>query len=296
MRTCDQIEIIESAYILDVSDAQWQYRLTDLVAERWGGAAASFLFDASRPSELICERVVVRKAGERSIVDAPQSIRLANQALRHALFRTRPHLVQLVDLLGPELSEAADCAQVLHVVRDLHPGPFSVVLRTLSHSHKGVFFLLPSRPIGDRMRAMWGQVAVHIGLAYRLRYALANAAGAADRSKADPALLRRALRQAGDHVLLSRSSLGVGPTGAGRSVWQGLTASEWSRVDRDGADGDDDAHHRVGQRAQLEGSTLTLNTSSIAEHVATLASKFGVTSPVEIVRLLDDVREPPDED
>src|SRR4029079_10263453 len=54
MRNCDQVEIIESAYSLEVPDVQWQYRLTDLVADRWGGAAASFLYDASGPSQLIC--------------------------------------------------------------------------------------------------------------------------------------------------------------------------------------------------------------------------------------------------
>jgi DNA-binding CsgD family transcriptional regulator len=270
MRSCDQVEIIESAYALGVPDAQWQYRLTDLVAERWGSAAASFLYDASRPTEVICERVVVRQAGERSIVDAPRSIPLCNPALRHALFRTRPHLAQLVELVGPERSDAADCERVLDVVRDLQPGPFSVVLRTLSHSHKGVFFVLQSRPIGERMRAMWGQVAVHVGLAYRLRCALANASGGADRNKPDPAVLRRALRQAADNVLVAghRDPRHAGDAG-------GLTGRE-SQI----------ARYLVQRPAEeLIDYSHGLSTSAIAEHVATLARKFGVTLPVEIARL-----------
>ncbi len=262
MRSSDQAEIIESAYALDVPDAQWQYRLTDLVADRWGSAAASFLYDASGPTHLICERVVVRQAGERSIVDAPQKIPLSNPALRHALFRTRPHLALLIDLLGPECSDEADCERVLDVVRDLRPGPFSVVLRTLSHSHKGVFFVLPSRPIGDRMRAMWGEVAVHVGLAYRLRRALANDTAGADRSKADPAVLRRALRLAAGNLL--------------------VTGQRESPVARD----------LVERPAEeLIDYSLGLSTSTIAEHVATLARRFGITSPVDVVRLLGGLRE-----
>jgi len=194
MRNCDQIEIIESAYSLAVPDVQWQYRLTDLVADRWGGAAASFLYDASGPTQLICERVVIRMAGERTIVDTPRSIPLDNAALRHALFGIRPHLAQLVDLLGPDLIDTDECRRVLDVVGDVHPGPFSVVLRTLDPSHKGLFFALPSRPIGDRMRSMWGQVAVHIGLAHRVRCAMATANESVDRSMSDAAVLRRALR------------------------------------------------------------------------------------------------------
>jgi len=244
MRNCDQVEIIESAYALAIPDVQWQYRLTDLVADRWGGAAASFVYDASPPDELICERVVIRMAGERSIVDTPQTIPLGDPALRHALFGTRPHLAQLVDLLGPDLVDAADCKRVLDLVRDLQPGPHSIVLRTLDHSQKGLFFALPSRPIGDRMRSMWGQVAVHIGLAYRVRCALADASKSVDRSEADAAVVRRALR-AGQH-----------------------------------------------ESDEVVSYPLGLSTTAIAEHVATLARKFGTTSPVEVVRWLGGPRDP----
>lgn len=243
MRNCDQVEIIESAYALEVPDIQWQYRLTDLVADRWGGAAASFLYDASGPTELVCERVVIRMAGERSIVDAPHSIPLENPALRYALFGTRPHLAQLVDLLGPNL-DTPDCRRVLDVVGDLNPGPFSVVLRTLDPSQKGLFFALPSRPIGDRMRSMWGQVAVHIGLAYRVRCALATASASVDRSHADAAVVRSAL-QAGQR-----------------------------------------------QTGEVVHYSLALSPSAIAEHVATLARKFGTTSPVDVVRWLDVPNDP----
>jgi hypothetical protein len=272
MRSTDQVEIIESAYALGVSDAQWQYRLTDLVAERWGRAAASFVYDASGPTQLICERVVVRQAGERSIVDAPQIIPLGNPALRYALFRTRPHLAQLVDLVGAEGTDAADCEGLLDVVRDVNPGPFSVVLRTLSHSHKGVFFVLPSRPIGERMRAMWGQVAVHIGLAYRLRHALASASDGGDRSKVDPAVLRRALRQAAESVLVATQRRLRHPRSAP------LSSERESEVVRRPAD-------------ELIDYSIGLSTAAIAEHVANLARKLGGTSPVEVIRLLGDLRD-----
>ena len=76
-----------------------------------------------------------------------------------------------------------------------------MVLRTLDRNQKGLFFALPSRPIGDRMRAMWGEVAVHVGLAYRLRCALLSTSSRSDHTKGDPAVLRRALRQATDNVL-----------------------------------------------------------------------------------------------
>jgi len=201
VQTRDQIEIIESAYALDTPDVAWQYRLTDLIAEQWGGTAASFLYDASGPTQLSCQRVVVRMAGERIIVDAPKSIPLDDPILRQGLFVTRPHLAQLVDLIGPELSETQGCRRVLDVVRELNPGPFSVVLRTLDRNQKGLFFALPSRPIGDRMRAMWGEVAVHIGLAYRLRCALVSTSNKTDHTLGDPAILRRALRQATHNVL-----------------------------------------------------------------------------------------------
>jgi hypothetical protein len=200
VQTRDQIEIIESAYALDGPDVQWQYRLTDLVANQWGGSAASFLYDASEPTQLTCERVIVKNAGERSVVDAPRSIPLKAPGLRQALFFMRPHLVQLVDLLGSELGDTEECCGVLDVVRDMRPGPFSVVLRTLDRSQRGLFFLLPSRPMGDRMRAMWGEVAVHMGLAYRLRSALVGAS-AGRQGKADPAILRRALRLAAGQAL-----------------------------------------------------------------------------------------------
>lgn len=201
MQIPEQVEIIEWAYALDVPDVQWQYRLTDLVAAQWGGTAASFLYDASDANELTCERVIVKKAGECSVVDAPRSFPLADPALRRALFVTRPHLAQLVDLVGPDLGEAVECRSVLEVVRDLHPGPFSLVLRTLDRNLRGIFFFLPSRPTGDRMRAMWGEIAVHMGLAYRLRCALVRTSDRPGHSKADPAVLRRALRQAAHSVL-----------------------------------------------------------------------------------------------
>ena len=200
MQTRDQIEIIESAYALDAPDVQWQYRLTDLVAAQWTGTAASFLYDASEASQLTCERVVVKKAGERSIVDAPRAIPLENPALRQSLFAMRPHLAQLGDLVSPELGESEECRRVLAVAGDLHPGPFSLVLRTLDLNQRGLFFVLPPRPVGDRMRAMWGEVAVHVGLAYRLRCALMRTEKAG-LGNADPRILRRALRQAAHNVL-----------------------------------------------------------------------------------------------
>jgi hypothetical protein len=200
VQTRDQIEIIESAYALDAPDVQWQYRLTDLVAAQWAGTAASFLYDASSPTGLTCERVVVKMAGERSIVDAPCSIPLASPAIRQALFVARPHLAQLGDLLGPELVESEECRRVLDVVRDLKPGSFSLVLRTLDRNQRGLFFVLPPSPVGDRMRGMWGEVAVHVGLAYRLRCALLKSESVGF-GKADPAILRRALRQAAHSVL-----------------------------------------------------------------------------------------------
>ncbi len=248
MRNCEQVEIIESAYALDVPDVQWQYRLTDLVADSWGGAAASFLYDASPADQLVCERVVLRTAGERTVVDAPQSRPLGDPLLRYALFATRPHLAPLLDLLGPDLLESTDCRGVLDLVRELQPGPLSVVLRTLDPSQKGVFFVLSSRPIGERMRSMWGQIAVHIGLAYRVRRALANASHSVDGSREDAAVVRRALR--------------------------------------------------VGQPApvKLPQYSLGLNTAAIAEHVARLASKFGTTSPVDIVRWLSSPRDPKRDD
>ena len=196
-----QTEIIESAYALDALDVQWQYRLTDLVAEQWGGTAGCLLYDASEPTHLTCERVIMKMAGERSVIDAPRSIPLGDAALRQALFVTRPHLAQLADLLRPELAEMEECRGFFDLVRDLHPGPFSLVLRTLDRNNRGLFFVLPSRPIGDRMRAMWGEIAVHMSLAYRLRCALVRASDRGDRSKADPAVLRRALRQAAHNVL-----------------------------------------------------------------------------------------------
>jgi hypothetical protein len=200
VQTRHQIEIIESAYALDAPDVQWQYRLTDLVAAQWAGTAASFLYDASDATRLTCERVVVNLAGERSVVDAPRAIPLANPAIRQALFVTRPHLAQLGDLLGPEVVESDECRRVLDVARDLQPGPFSLVLRTLDRNQRGLFFVLPPWPVGDRMRGMWGEVAVHVGLAYRLRCALVKSEGAGF-GKADPAILRRALRQAAHSVL-----------------------------------------------------------------------------------------------
>jgi hypothetical protein len=225
MQTCEQVELIETAYSLDVPNAQWQYRLTDLVAERWGGSAASFLYDASGPGEVVCERVMIRKAGERSIVDTPRSIPLTDPVLGRALFATRPHLAQLVDLAGPELTETEDCKRVLQVVGDLRPGPFSVVLRTLDASRKGLFFALPSRPIGDRMRVMWEQVAVHMGLAYRLRCALSNASGGAGQGRVDPGVLRRALRQAAQSVPQAPM-----PAAAGSGKLGGTTRVDLVRV------------------------------------------------------------------
>lgn len=201
VQTSEQIAIIESAYALEVPDVQWQYRLTDLVADQWGGTAASFLYDASEPTRLTCERVIVKTAGERSVVDAPRSIPLGDPALRQALFVTRPHLAQLVDLLGPGAAEAEGRRVLAAVGEDLHPGPFSLVLRTLDRSRRGLFFVLPSRPTSDRMRAMWGEVAVHVGLAYRLRSALAGTAAGGRPGAADPAVLRRALRLAAGSVL-----------------------------------------------------------------------------------------------
>lgn len=201
VQTGAQTEIIEAAYALDALDVQWQYRLTDLVAEQWGGTAASVLYDASEPTHLTCERVIMKMAGERSVIDAPRSIPLRDAALRQALFVTRPHLAQLADLLRPELAEMEECRGFFDLVRDIHPGPFSLVLRTLDRNNRGLFFILPSRPIGDRMRAMWGEIAVHMSLAYRLRCALVKASDRGDRSKADPAVLRRALRQAANNVL-----------------------------------------------------------------------------------------------
>lgn len=219
VQTRDHIAIIESAYALDAPDVQWQYRLTDLVAEQWSGTAASFLYDASEAGQLTCERLVVRVAGERSVVDAPRAIPLENAALRQCLFATRPHLVQLGDLLGPELRESEECRGVLDVARDLRPGPFSVILRTLDVNQRGLFFVLPPRPVGDRMRVMWGEVAVHVGLAYRLRCALMRTEGDG-LGTADPRVLRRALRQAAHNVLRDTSILSPpgstrGPSGAG---------------------------------------------------------------------------------
>jgi hypothetical protein len=206
VQTRDQIEIIESAYALDTPDVAWQYRLTDLIAEQWGGTAASFLYDASGPTQLTCQRVVVRMAGERIIVDAPKSIPLDDPILRQGLFVTRPHLAQLVDLIGPELSETQGCRRVLDVVRELNPGPFSVVLRTLDRNQKGLFFALPSRPIGDRMRAMARWRACRSG--HRSLRLLSTSSGS-DHTKGDPAVLRRAA--AGDR----QRAPGRGAVGAG---------------------------------------------------------------------------------
>lgn len=193
MRVRDQIQLIEAAYALELSHLQWQYRITDLVAEHWCGVATSFVCDASRVGELFCQSFVVRRAEDRSISETVVSIPLEDQTLGRALFAARPELVRLDDLLGPGFRRFHDYESIVAGIPSLRPTDFAIALRSLSIRGRGLFFALPSRSISSRAQSMWDHVARQIEFAFRLR----RATPAVRNTPEAQQLLNQALRDIG---------------------------------------------------------------------------------------------------
>lgn len=255
MRARDQIEIIEAAYVLDASHDEWQRRLTELVAEQWDGEAASLVFDATDPLNVVRESVVVvGSEKKRAIFEAIVSLPILPEVVPR-LFQMGPHLVTIEEVAGPVPQERSEVRVVRDSVPDFDVDMFSHGLKTLDPSHRGLLFALSARSVDERTQGVWSQLATHVGIAFRLRRELAKAAADTGSENIGEAVVdldgrcrhaegaarsaeaREVLREAALAVMRARSSLRDRDPDEAVNIWRGLVSGRWSLVDHFDSDG-----------------------------------------------------------
>jgi DNA-binding CsgD family transcriptional regulator len=265
MRRNDQIEIVEAAYAIGAPHETWQHRLTELVARQWDGEAISFVYDASDPHAPKRESLIMLMSEDKCAAYERLSSGPWTPDYIRGLFHRGPHLFNLYELMA-ELGTTAQEWEALKPIRDKAPDfdfdLFSHAVRTLDPSHRGVIFFTSARPITERIRRVWGQLAAHIGIAYRLRRQLADAPCPSDEllgeaivdlegrcqhaeGEARSADARELLRAATRAVMRARGSLRARDPDEALELWRGLVDGRWSLIDRFDADG---KHYLVAHR------------------------------------------------
>jgi DNA-binding CsgD family transcriptional regulator len=286
MAQSDQIEIIEAAYALEAPHEAWQRRLTELIAGQWDGEGVSFVYDFTNPSELIqlCP-VMLLSDEKRRAAEGVMSVPYPADVWRRIM--TASHLVSVYEIMGPQAAENPVFEKPrVAAGPGFDPNWCSVALNTLDPSRRGLTFVLSERPITRRMRHVWGQLASHIGIAYRLRQTLDDLAPGATRESAGEAVVdldgrcqhaegearsstaRELLREAARAVMRARGSLRSREPDEARDIWRGLIAGRWSLVDRFDSDG---KHFLVAHRNPPEvrdQRALTAREAQVAAYLA----------------------------
>jgi DNA-binding CsgD family transcriptional regulator len=257
MRRNDQIEIVEAAYGIGAPHETWQRRLTELVARQWDGEASSFVYDASDVHAPKRESLIMLMSEDKCAAYERMSSGPWTPDYVRGLFHRGPHLSNLYELMD-DLGTAAQEWEALKPIRDKQPDfdfdLFSHAVRTLDPSHTGVIFFASARPITERIRRVWGQLATHIGIAYRLRRMLTEASSPSDEPLGEAVVdldgrcqhaegearsveAREILRAASQAVMRARGSLRSRDPDEALELWRGLVDGRWSLVDRFDSDG-----------------------------------------------------------
>lgn len=323
--TPDALGIIESAYRVDATDAEWMDAI--LAAARpsldAGFGLTGYFVDLRGTGFRVSGHACVGRDPEADRRNLLHWLRTTPRALQRHSHMVRPS--GLVSELeppegwGPKNRKRADMDELL--AKSGFPEVFGV--SALDPSGQGCAISAP-RPRGSAVpdRQIWDRVAVHLATALRLRRRLAEKSEASSmdavlapsgkvvhaEGSATDTTARDALRAAAVRIDAARSARGRRDLRRATEAWQGLVSGKWSVVDRFDRDG---RRYYVAWRNETEAPEaaltpreaavvaacglghsnkviayeLGISESTVARRLASAAAKLGVSSRADLVRL-----------
>lgn len=313
----DLIDVVECAYDLRGTEAEWLGRVAHRVAPFFdhGLGMVAATFSLSRAGVLRLEPVVttvssgVVAATRHMYATAPPEALVRVHRRRVGLNWTNETL---------DLDSEDETARVVRsLLAMVGARTFYAVLCT-DPTGRGAMVSLARRTRDRPPRAVvesWGRVAAHLAAGFRLvgrlgaveavmtpGGRLAHAEGPATGADA-----REALRRAAAAIDRSRGALRRRDGGEALSIWRGLVDGRWSLVDRFDRDGRrflvayrNDPRVRdpraltprerqvlgyvaLGQANKLVAYTLGISESAVATHLSSAMAKLGLSSRVDLV-------------
>lgn len=324
-RDVNPIDVVEAAYDLDTSDAEWLHNMATAVRPLLDGGAGmiSYVFDATMPPDQIHARTLLFDLEPSHIPDMRRWA-ASNPAFTRFVHFNNEGLLNMLELCRragiepdrwPMLSEYYKRAGLVDYL----------ALQTIEPGGQGVVFAAGQRqvrPIDTRTHRLWNRVTAHIAAGRRLRAAIAaNSAseeailtpsGAVEHAAGEGSskTARESLREAVKRVEKARGKQRkTDPEGA-TEAWTAMVSGRWSLVDRFERSGrryivarrnehalpDPRAltpRERVithlatrGKSNKLIGYELGLSESAIGSHLSQAMRKLGVTSRVDLIQLI----------
>jgi DNA-binding CsgD family transcriptional regulator len=246
MATKDVVELIEAAYAVDATEAEWLERLAStaapLIDEGFGTTA--YLFDAaSMPVRVLA---VANKGGPLDDDMVRAAVATASEDYVDGSWR-KLQCATASEVPGYENQPAFEHVFVPRGIHDV------LAINAYDPSGVGCWLgaMLPKRRrLRQRERDMWSRVAAHVAAGFRLRRrlhshsledveAVLSPAGKLEHAEGDAKLLsaREALKAAVHALERSRGALRHSEPGAAVDGWRALVAARWSIVDRFESDG-----------------------------------------------------------
>jgi DNA-binding CsgD family transcriptional regulator len=325
-REVNPIDVVEAAYNLDGTDADWLARITELVRPLIDGGKGymAYRYDASLPVDQVISSIQLYGI-EPSQLETMKEIWTIDPKLTQAMHLAYEGLLSLVDLCKRAGIGHPTTLPPMKAFWDKHGLGDYVALQTVEPGGCGIVIAggqPEARTIDARTRRLWARVNAHISAGRRLRAALAaqqateeavlTPSGKLEHAEGEgtSASAREALRGA---VLRSEQARGKerkrDPQGA-TEAWTALVAGKWSLVDRFERGGrryivarrnEHDlpdpraltpreravAHlAALGKPNKLIAYELGLSESVIATHLSSVMRKLGASSRVELLRLI----------
>ncbi len=321
-RTRDLLNIVESAYQLDMTDAAWLQSVAEAVRpyldDGFGLAAFEFVRQPNQPPEIL--RSLHLWMPEPLAASYPRMFASMDPVLRQRPFEMGP-IVTGSQMMGMR-AEFADLPQMKQGAQRF--GMFdSVWITATDPSGHGLGFHAGRKKIGwstARELSRWGRIAAHLSSAVRLRARLASATAeppsaildptgklhdASGDAREEPA--REALRNAVIAMEKARGRERNEEPDRALSAWRALVSGQWSLVDQlehDGrryvvarqneppalGPGSLSARERqvigyalLGHHNKLIAYELGIADSTVRVLMARAASKLGVRSREELV-------------
>lgn len=320
MTTPNPVDVVEAAYRLDLDTKTWLAELARLVRPLIDGGRGviAYCADVTRPpSSWLDDAVLVGASTEdvemprKMAVSSPELFRQVHSLQRDAL-ATHADLVRAVPGFAPERwrqqsNDISDHARFGTV----EPGGNSVNF-VAAQSHP--------RRYERRTQRLWALVSAHVAAARRLRdatdapEAVLTLGGHIEHAEGDArtGAVRELLRDAAVRQDRARGRLRRQDSEGATEAWTALVSGRWSLVDRFERGG---RHYLVARRNEhgirdpralaprertvaslvalgksnkLIAYELGLAESTIATHLSSAMRKLGVSSRVDLVRLLSD--------
>jgi DNA-binding CsgD family transcriptional regulator len=246
------IDVVEAAYDLDGTDAQWLHALATAVRPLIDGGQgmASYVFDLSKPHSELHRDALLFDIEPKTVRDLTEFI-AANPEFTAYVHSHGEGLVGMLELCRRAgLADPRSTPAIMRLYRSMGLADYAA-LQTIEPGGFGVVFSAGQsevRTFDARLRRLWARVGAHIAAGRRLRHAFAN--HSVETPVRDDAVLlpsgkvahaegeatsksaREGLRDAVKRIETARGKQRRTDPDAATEAWTAMVSGRWSLVDK----------------------------------------------------------------